>query len=806
MFPINLANRCLGRTDHRFPACRRIPVLALLALVVGVAHRAQAQWDVANFAAPGPDERVRAMVMHDDGSGPALYVGGEFLAIDGQPMRGIARYRDGVWSQVGGGATDGRVHTLLSQGADLIAGGNFDEIGGVAAQNIARWDGSTWHPYGHGLVGQVNSLVMYDNQLIAGDWSRVSRWDGAEWQQMGGLFEANALVVYQDQLIVAGGSNPVDNIARWNGSAWEGLEGGGTNSDIYALAVFNGELVATGSFTSAGGAPASRIARWNGQTWKPLGAGLDRIGRSLAVQDEHLIIGGEFTIAGDMPIAHLAMWDGVSWSSVPGGISGDLGIAVNALLPIVDGSGPALMVGGLFATAGGVCANNIAMLRDDQWSRLSQCEQCLGASGQIAAMTVYDDGAGPALYVAGKNRCAGMLQCNGVARWDGTSWSQLGDGFDGDAYVMSLAVFDDGSGKGPRLYAAGWFSGSGGIPLNNIAVWNGATWLPVGGGLSGGIVLDLQVFNDGAGDALYACGAFATAGIVSASRIAKWNGVEWSSVAGGIDAGAITDMIVWNQSLVIAGTFSTVGGVPARSVARWQGGAWHHINPGGPWDGGEFVFIRSLTTWPDPEDHSLIMGGFFRTPGLTFYDGLTSWNGNVFESIAPGEPSQDPGFSGAFKVFATDDFECPQLFMVGQYDDGTNERIRVWNGSAWRSMAGGIADAVGYWLIRPVGGGPFWISFGAFAEFQGRLYVAGDFTSAGGQPASNIAIWDVNASLSCLTDANDDGVVNIDDLLTVVSEWGPCEACAGDHTPCGGDGVVGIDDLLGVISAWGPCR
>jgi T5SS/PEP-CTERM-associated repeat protein len=56
------------------------------------------------------------------------------------------------------------------------------------------------------------------------------------------------------------------------------------------------------------------------------------------------------------------------------------------------------------------------------------------------------------------------------------------------------------------------------------------------------------------------------------------------------------------------------------------------------------------------------------------------------------------------------------------------------------------------------------------------------------------------------------GVVNIDDLLAVISAWGACPAppaaCPADIAPGppgGGDGVVNIDDLLAVISAWGAC-
>jgi len=53
-----------------------------------------------------------------------------------------------------------------------------------------------------------------------------------------------------------------------------------------------------------------------------------------------------------------------------------------------------------------------------------------------------------------------------------------------------------------------------------------------------------------------------------------------------------------------------------------------------------------------------------------------------------------------------------------------------------------------------------------------------------------------------------DDVVNVVDLLAVISAWGPCadpNACLADLAPPGGDNVVNVQDLLAVIAAWGAC-
>lgn len=58
----------------------------------------------------------------------------------------------------------------------------------------------------------------------------------------------------------------------------------------------------------------------------------------------------------------------------------------------------------------------------------------------------------------------------------------------------------------------------------------------------------------------------------------------------------------------------------------------------------------------------------------------------------------------------------------------------------------------------------------------------------------------------CAEDLNNDGVINVTDLLTVIGGWGPCPgpptACPGDVNS---DGTVNVTDLLAVIGAWGPC-
>ena len=51
-------------------------------------------------------------------------------------------------------------------------------------------------------------------------------------------------------------------------------------------------------------------------------------------------------------------------------------------------------------------------------------------------------------------------------------------------------------------------------------------------------------------------------------------------------------------------------------------------------------------------------------------------------------------------------------------------------------------------------------------------------------------------------DVNQDGTVDVGDLLEVIGSWGTCPPlCAADVNH---DGVVDVGDMLAVIAAWGP--
>ncbi len=71
--------------------------------------------------------------------------------------------------------------------------------------------------------------------------------------------------------------------------------------------------------------------------------------------------------------------------------------------------------------------------------------------------------------------------------------------------------------------------------------------------------------------------------------------------------------------------------------------------------------------------------------------------------------------------------------------------------------------------------------------------------------ADNVTVTRANAP--CPADITGNGSVDVGDLLTVITNWGPCASppCAADIAPPGGDGQINVSDLLAVITAWGAC-
>jgi hypothetical protein len=228
----------------------------------------------------------------------------------------------------------------------------------------------------------------------------------------------------------------------------------------------------------------------------------------------------------------------------------------------------------------------------------------------VRALAVYDD----ALYVGGDFTTAGGVPAKYVARWDGLSWGALGSGTGGlvnDFAVFQNAVFDD------VLAVGGSFTTAGGAPAQNVAVWDGASWAPMGAGLPGEVKA-LAVYND----LPVAAGAFTTPGYV-----AQWDGGgAWQALGSGLD-GTVNDLVVYHSELIATGAFLAAGGAPAARLARWNGSAWSAFASGLDTEG------LALTV-----RGGLFAGGTFNLAGGKPSVRIARWDDGVVDAGPVGPP------------------------------------------------------------------------------------------------------------------------------------------------------------------------
>ncbi|MGA2668996.1 MAG: T9SS type A sorting domain-containing protein [Ignavibacteria bacterium] len=325
------------------------------------------------------------------------------------------------------------------------------------------------------------------------------------------------------------------------GQGWSPI-GSGTNNDVYALTLFNNNLIVVGNFTTAGGPGANRIAQWDGTHWTTFGTGFNNRVNAVAIYNGNLVAAGNFTTAGGVSINRIAMWNGYSWIPLDTGIDNG---QVNALAVYSNN----LYAGGTFTTIRGNTMNRIAKWNGTTWSILTN-----GLDNAVNALLVYNGN----LVVGGQFTTVGISYTNRIAAWNGTAWSAIGQGIS-NGQVYSLENYHN------SLIAGGSFSTIGGVTYHSIAKWNGTNWYDLNGGTDGNVMALTVYLGD-----LYVGGTFQTAGAVNASRIAKWNDTSWSALGTGIDAGTqVNALTTYEGILTVGGKFTSAGGQSANNIAVW---------------------------------------------------------------------------------------------------------------------------------------------------------------------------------------------------------------------------------------------
>jgi hypothetical protein len=406
----------------------------------------------------------------------------------------------------------------------------------------------------HLIACGVAATAALGSFAYAGDpcepaWSTAIGVPGADSGLVAGLVLhdfGDGVHLYAGGNFTAIGGVPAARIARRDASGWSALGSGLSNAECYALGSFQGDLYAAGYFDLAGGvAGTAKLARWDGRQWNSIGAQLELFSNQLwglttwdSGSGENLYIAGNFQNIGGTTTSYIARYDGTSFHALgTTPIAGNVPLIVFTSYVHDDGSGEALYIGGRFTSVDGVPASRIARWNGTSWSAVGAGVTGAGVAPSINTMVTFDDGSGPALYVGGQAfTSAGGLPANRVARWDGTQWSAVGDGF-ANGIVWKLAVFNDGDGD--RLYAFGTFTASGSTPLSRIARWNGTSWEAIAN--ANNTAFNAIVLPDAAGDRLLVTGQFTDISGSTANRLVEYVACPETSIVGDIDGNGAVD-------------------------------------------------------------------------------------------------------------------------------------------------------------------------------------------------------------------------------------------------------------------------
>jgi hypothetical protein len=304
-----------------------------------------------------------------------------------------------------------------------------------------------------------------------------------------------------------------------------------------------------------------------------------------------------------------------------------------------------------------------------QWTELGTGNDTI-AAGSYDINTITTDPAGN-VYAAGQYIDGGGNQY--VSKWNGTTWSELGTGTfslgaNGDIY----SICSDPSGN---IYAAGAFTGAT-TGQGYVAKWNGTSWTEVGAGQKmGGYFIQhiTMLISDAAGN-IYAGGQLADS--TFSYIVSKWDGTNWSRLGAGFNGS--TDVIALDANGTLYTTGQFTNGANAGSghnyVAKWDGTSWSEVGAG---SGALNMNSYALALCTDPS-HNVYVGGRFTDAGgsqyVAKYDGI-GWSelGGGITNTSNNDIDQILSDASG-NIYAAGDFAT--LTTNSQF-------VAKWNGTSW---------------------------------------------------------------------------------------------------------------------------
>lgn len=807
---------------------------------------------------PDLDGTVRVIALTDS----LVYLGGDFTVVGGEERTRLAcvQRTSGIVTPWNPGA-NGRVRALLVGDDQVYVAGNFTQVGDslrnyAASVELASSDVTPWNP---NPSNTVHALAKTDTLLFLGgaftQINGINRPALAAFSLQTGTFHqgwfaygsgaVNTMLV-SDGLLYVGGD--FDTFAGGNSSSICAIDietrtkanvGSGPGGIVHSIAKIGAEIVVGGEIIANGVEGRNHLKKFNElnftpNMWAPFCNG---VVHALAAQGSRVFVGGEFTTIGGSTRINIAAFDPQT-----GQLSG-FDPTIYGTINHIDARGNQLYVGGDFVALDGFSSSGLGAIYLASGSANKFMDADLGVvqdfaivGNQIYAITGSAGGQVKAVHRSSGDPVTEwnppVLQSfrySAIAANDSMVFVGL---FNSSSFPTGarLRAFDRANGQlladwdlpvngkifalhlaGNTLYVGGDFTSINGTTRNSLAAFDIGlgeltNWSPEANFRVDAI--------DVLGDLVYVGGAFTSVNGEERHRIAAINALT----------GQLTD---WNP-----GASNTVFAIDVTEDHVVIGGEFSQV---GPSECSRFAMIDACQTPPAPGFQepqvvncpgspvilSIATGSLYTADEWYWYTaecgGILAGIGTSIEVAPQTNTTYYVRAEGGCSTFG----HCGEVqVLTSAPDTHTACGSFTWiNGITYTestyteqyTVPGGNVNGCDSVLtlhltitgaIDPCGecleGGSMNLNWGqSCADCHGTPNGAAIFDECGTCVGGATGLNPCNV---CLTDANNDGMVNTDDFTQLLAALGCTEACALDFN---NDGIVDVNDLNLFLQEFG---